>query len=497
MRPTLLFFAASAAALVTRDEVKRKQLSLLGNQDKPAPTNAVQAWWDALPNPGNLLSSVEQRITKSTRRRTDPDNFLALVDPYDEDQEDHHPHPPHGGHGHRGHQDKTIYELIKDSQHATKFAKLIEEYDEIKQLLDDTEHNYTLFVPTDQALDHIHHGHHGKNGDDDDDDDHHRHDHKRPSKEFILSFIKYHIVPGLYSAHRIHTSRTLPTELHPSALGTSSAHHKHQHPQRIRAFTVPFIHLTRLNFHTRPIGPEIHAKNGLLRAVDTPLIPPLSQTALVRLLPGQFSTLALALETTGLGEELEGGQPRSGGGTLFAPTNHAWAALGPRANAFLFSPPGRPYLRALLRYHVVINETLYSDAYYRDGSGGEKEEAVEEDEVVGDGNSGYWHVDLPSLLEGKPISVDVKTWKGLASIVVNGFVKVTVRDVVADDGVVQVVGRVLIPPHKHRGGDRLSGGQKVEDDKIEEVSPEELKARLEPYLEESEKTSGRDIMGDL
>ena len=103
-------------------------------------------------------------------------------------------------------------------------------------------------------------------------------------------------------------------------------------------------------------------------------------------------------------------------------------------------------------------------------------------------------MDLPSLLGGKPISVDVKKWKGFVSIVVNGFTRVVVRDGVADDGSVQVVNKVLIPPHKHHGG----GGHSME--VVEEdgdVSLEELKSRLEPYLGDEEVSGGRGSMGDL
>ncbi|KAL2149812.1 hypothetical protein VTH82DRAFT_7488 [Thermothelomyces myriococcoides] len=558
MRSVLFLAAATAASLATRGDAKKKnQVVLDPSQDSPTDANAVQTWWDALPNPDNLLSSIEECITKNTRG-SKLDNILASIDSDSENEaEESRFHWPHHGHGHRHrHEDKTIYELIKDSKHASKFAKLVEEHDEIKQLLDDKEHAYTLFVPTDRALDRIHRGHHGRHGHDDDngngdendeeggngDDDGDRgqqHQHqetttkkkkkKKPSKEFILAFLKYHIVPGLYPAERIQKIRTLPTELHPAALDGASTHHYHHHhhehhgdddnnnnnnnnnhhPQRIRAFTVPIIHFTHLNFRTRPIGPELHAKNGIVRAIDFPLIPPPSQTALVGLLPGQFSTLALALETTGLGEELgRQGQPRSGGGTLFAPTNRAWAALGPRLNAFLFSDAGRKYLRALVRYHAVVNETLYSDAYYRggdddhdgddgDGDGDDGKDNVAETAArVGRAGRGYVHVDLPSLLHGTPISVDIRSWKGFVSIVVNGFVKVDVRDVVADDGVVHVIGRVLIPPHKPRGA---APPEKEEGEGEEgEMSVEELKARLDPYLEtEEEPTGGQDNIGDL
>lgn len=501
MKHFVLLFAATAAALVTPGVVREQQTPLVTSQDKTAEQNVVQAWWDTLPNPTRLMSPIEDGITKSIQH-SNLDDLLSLIDSEEQDEDHpHHPRPPHGGHGRHGHHgdpDKTIYELIKENKHTTRFAKLVEEHDEIKELLQDTKHNHTLFVPTDRAFEHIpHHGgghKHGGGGDGDDDDDG---GHKGPSKEFLLALLKYHITPGLYPLHRIHASRTLPTTLHPPALSPSSVrnnNHQHHHsdhsqPQRIRTFTTPLIHLTRLNFRTRLFAGDILASNGLIHAIDTLLIPPPSQTAIIRLLPAPFSTLALALETTGLDKELGGGEEglaRAGGGTLFAPTNRAWARLGPRVNAFLFSERGKGYLRALVRYHVVVNETVYSDAYYR-GGGGDKDEGGEG--VEGEVGGGYWHVDLPSLLHGKPISVDIKTWKGFVSIVVNGFVKVVVRDGVADDGVVQVVGRVLIPPHKHHDG---HAGEEKED-----MSVEELKERLEPYLEESESSRGQENMGDL
>ncbi|KAK4145748.1 fasciclin domain protein [Dichotomopilus funicola] len=517
MRRSILLFAATAAALVTPNEPGKQQVALSENHQHEKATNdhhnVIQAWWDALPDGGKLLSPLEDRISKSEEHGNTFDRFMSrvnsLVDEADffPPRPPHHPHPPGGGHGHHGHHgdpEKTLYELIKESKHTTKFAKLIEEHDEIKQLLQDTEHNYTVFVPTDRAFKHLpHHGKHGKHGDDGDDDD--KHHHHKPSKEFITALLKYHIVPGLFSSHRIHATGTIPTTLHitslePSSLSPSSS-------QRIRAFTTPLIHFTRLNFFTR-LGPtDFLASNGLLHAIDTLLIPPPSQTDIIRLLPSQFSTLGLALESTGLGEELAS-LPRSGGGTFFAPTNAAWNKLGPRANAFLFSERGRGYLKALVKYHVVVNETLYSDAFYR-GDGGKHGEGEDENEggsdkvSLGGGRRGgrhhgggqdrYRHVDLPSLLDGKPISVDVKRWKGFVSIVANGFSKVQVRDAVADDGVLQVVGNVLIPPHGHDHG----GHEGSED---AEVSVEELKSRLGPYLEEEdeEKTDGRqEELGDL
>lgn len=49
---------------------------------------------------------------------------------------------------------------------------------------------------------------------------------------------------------------------------------------------------------------------------------------------------------------------------MFAPSNFAFQKLPTKVTAFLFSSYGTEYLKALLRYHIVPNQTLYSDAYY-------------------------------------------------------------------------------------------------------------------------------------
>ncbi|EAQ89736.1 predicted protein [Chaetomium globosum CBS 148.51] len=199
MKPFALLFAATAAALVTPGVVSKQQTPLATDQDKTAEQNVVQAWWDGLPNPTSLMSPIEDRITKSIQHSTQ-DDFLSLIDPEAQEEDHPHPHPRpphrrHGRHGHHGDPDKTIYELIKENKHTTRFAHLVEKHDEIKQLLQDTKHNHTLFVPTDRAFKHFL-LHHGGGGDNDDDDGDH---HKGPSKEFLLAHGKYHITPGLHN----------------------------------------------------------------------------------------------------------------------------------------------------------------------------------------------------------------------------------------------------------------------------------------------------------
>lgn len=189
---------------------------------------------------------------------------------------------------------------------------------------------------------------------------------------------------------------------------------------------------------------------------------------IIQLLPGKFSTLQLALVKTGLFDVIKD-SPHTGG-TLFAPSNMAFKRLGPKINAFLFSKYGEKYLKALLKYHVVANETLYSDAFYK---------AKEARELVGDVSAeaipkGRFHVDLPTLLDGKSLSIDIARFGGFIAIKINGFGSVTVQDGLASDGVIHVVSNVLIPP-KTTGGVAYQG---------EELTVEELKERLEAHVEQ-------------
>lgn len=101
----------------------------------------------------------------------------------------------------------------------------------------------------------------------------------------------------------------------------------------------------------------------MIHGVDSIIVPPPKAATIIGLLPGEFSTLELALRKTGLIYAINDTNTHAGG-TLFAPSNFAFQRLGPKINAFLFSTYGQKYLTALLKYHVVANFTLYSDAYY-------------------------------------------------------------------------------------------------------------------------------------
>jgi uncharacterized surface protein with fasciclin (FAS1) repeats len=157
------------------------------------------------------------------------------------------------------------------------------------------------------------------------------------------------------------------------------------------------------------------------------------------------------------------------GGTLFAPSNAAFAKLGPKVNAFLFSKYGEKYLKALVEYHIVANRTMYSDAYFF----GDKDSHAENiDEADEGGPKGTFHVDLPTLLHKRSLSIDIARWGRLISIKINGFTTVRVPDGIAKDGVVHVLSNVLIPS-KIPGGAEWTGV---------EMSVDEFKDRFDDYI---------------
>lgn len=156
---------------------------------------------------------------------------------------------------------------------------------------------------------------------------------------------------------------------------------------------------------------------------------------------------------------------------MFAPSNFAFQRLGPKVNAFLFSTYGLKYLKALILYHAADDITLYSDAIYKT----EEASSFPVHRIP----KGLYHIDLPTGLEGKHLSVDIGRYGRLITIKINGFTRVAVTDGIAADGVIHVIPNVLIPP-KEPGAAPI-----IADDSL---SIEQLKDALAPFVDETEKS---------
>ncbi|KAF6219589.1 hypothetical protein HO133_004058 [Letharia lupina] len=361
---------------------------------------------------------------------------------FSEDDEEHHGGKGRKGRkGHHGHCKKpnlTVYELISKSKYTTKLAALIDEYEDVIELLNGTASNYTVFAPTDKAFEKI--PEHAP----------------KPSKEELKKILLYHVSEDFYPAGKVLVTHTVPTLLSVDTLGIG--------PQRL-ATEIGLKGLT-VNFYSRIVAIDIFGTNGVIHGVDSLLIPPPKIASIIQFLPGEFSTLELGLTKTGLLPAIADTSNHIGG-TIFAPSNFAFQKLGPKINGFLFSKYGQKYLKALLEYHVVANQTLYSDAYYKSES---VDNSVEKDGIP----KGFFHIDLKTLLDDKSLSVDVARYGRYIEIKINAFSTVTIEDGIASDGVIHVVSNVLVPPKAvDRGVQHWDGG---------EMTVEELKERLEPLM---------------
>lgn len=125
--------------------------------------------------------------------------------------------------------DSTVYQIIKESEHTTKFASIIDHHPDIVELLNSTGSvNHTVFAPIDEAFEHI-----PKD--------------EKPSKEFVESLLKYHVAVGNYTTHKLITSNTIPTALHESFLGGE--------PQRLRS-SLGLSGIT-LNYYSKVVAVNI------------------------------------------------------------------------------------------------------------------------------------------------------------------------------------------------------------------------------------------------
>ena len=124
---------------------------------------------------------------------------------------------------------------------------------------------------------------------------------------------------------------------------------------------------------------------------------------------GSFKTLLAAVKAAGLVETLQGKGPF----TVFAPTDAAFAALPAGTLDGLLKDPAA--LKKILLYHVVSG-------------------SVTADKVVG--------LTSATSVEGSPIAVSIKD----GTVYLNESAKVVTPDVMASNGVIHVIDKVILPP---------------------------------------------------
>lgn len=240
----------------------------------------------------------------------------------------------------------------------------------------------------------------------------------------LASILTYHVVSGSVKAEQVVTLSSAET------LNGASV-----------SITVADNGMVKIN-DANVLVTDIETTNGIIHVIDAVILPPTSESAsgfystkavaesgdatlskmassmkmnMKRTGPPIYglankaglSTLAAAIEAAGLNKVLNTGGPF----TVFAPTNEAFAALPEGTVEALLQDPEA--LTNILLYHVVSGEVMASDVVALTGA---------------------------TMLNGEDVSISVDD----GEVMVNDA-KVIATDILAKNGVVHLIDKVLIP----------------------------------------------------
>lgn len=124
---------------------------------------------------------------------------------------------------------------------------------------------------------------------------------------------------------------------------------------------------------------------------------------------GSFNTLVAAVQAAGLVDTLKGEGPF----TVFAPTDEAFAALPAGTVEDLLKPENKDKLVSILTYHIVPGKVMSTDL---------------SDDM------------MAKTVQGGEIKVDLDN-----GVMINDANVVT-ADIAADNGVIHVIDKVIMPP---------------------------------------------------
>jgi transforming growth factor-beta-induced protein len=157
---------------------------------------------------------------------------------------------------------------------------------------------------------------------------------------------------------------------------------------------------------------DIETSNGVIHVIDSVILPPADKAGKdivdTAIGAGSFKTLVAAVEAAGLVDALKGNGPF----TVFAPTDEAFAALPAGTVEGLLKDPET--LKAILLYHVVEGKVLAADAA---------------------------KLTEANTLNGAAIKISAADGK----VMINDA-EVVSADVMASNGVIHVINKVILPP---------------------------------------------------
>lgn len=199
------------------------------------------------------------------------------------------------------------------------------------------------------------------------------------------------------------------------------------------------------------VSTDIETSNGIIHVIDAVILPPSMAKAEDKMeakdivdtavAAGDFKTLAAALGAAGLVEALKGEGPF----TVFAPTDEAFAALPEGTVEALLKDPKA--LGEILKYHVVAGKVMAADAA---------------------------KLTEAETLQGAPIAIGAKDGK----VMINDA-EVISADVMAKNGVIHVINKVILPPAEESMGEGEMEAKDIVDTAVAAGNFKTLAAALE------------------
>ncbi|CAM2010663.1 fasciclin domain-containing protein [Acanthopleuribacter pedis] len=209
------------------------------------------------------------------------------------------------------------------------------------------------------------------------------------NREALTAILTYHVVKGAYNAERVTRQ---------SGAATLNG-------QRLPFDTASGVRVGRASV----VQADIHTANGIIHVIDEVLLPSDQNLVQVAAGTGDFETLIAAAKAA----QLDGLLANQGPFTVFAPTDDAFAKLPKGTVQNLLKPENRNQLAEILKYHVVKGRVFA-------------------DEAVGVGSA--------HAVNGDDLQFRLR--EGRLNV---NQAKIVASDVQAQNGVIHIIDRVLLP----------------------------------------------------
>ncbi|KAF4975329.1 hypothetical protein FZEAL_7862 [Fusarium zealandicum] len=355
---------------------------------------------------------------------------------------------------------QTIWEILSKDESVSRFTQIVGELPNIVKALSTPQARFTIYAPVNEAFDSFYFP-------------------PDPPPFFGLFIAGCHMGPELVPAERLRSMSTVTSFVNGDIFFT--------YKQRISV--QQYGGQIRLNHEAEVLPRESlqsTAVNGFIHHIGSVLVLPNSTAHALRTRP-QLSKFHQGLASTRLADDIYDTNAHVSQ-TMFAPTNAAFDRLGRKVSKFLFSHGGKPYLRALLEYHVVANRTLYSDNYWPHGGA----------ELVNFDNSetpNFHKFNLPTMHPNLTLGVESQKvhnkWR--LNVLSGGSVEdpkqhdtihVSVHDIITMDGVIHLIDSLILPPSPAKERKLHWLNKLVSVFWHQEQSVEALMDLLEPYVNE-------------